>query len=317
PAGSGSHVAARTGTPRATRSSRSGAEVTTGSTRAPAGRSRRENRATIVQSTSARRTRVRVPFDTTWTAAWSGMATTGSTTSRSRASRTMPPPNPSTAVSAEVSSAASPTRRVRPTSTPLVYHLSTTSTREIRRRRRAARSGAVADGDGLDRLEEVMGGADERGGGVGAVEGSERAGGPGDLFACGLEGRLDPTAAADEGEDALDRVVVEGGEVDVGVDDGIVTRRRGEGDGLGGTGHGQRPGEQLAELVAALEAERPQDRQGVDPLDEVVARRLPEDLLGGDDVEHVVDDLEGHAIGLAELGDRVDLGAVELGDDAP
>ncbi len=49
-----------------------------------------------------------------------------------------------------------------------------------------------------------------------------------------------------------------------------------------------------------MRVERPEHRQRVDALDEVVAGRLAELLVGGDDVEHVVDDLERHAVRLAE-----------------
>ena len=44
----------------------------------------------------------------------------------------------------------------------------------------------------------------------------------------------------------------------------------------------------------------------VDALEEVVAGRLSEFFVGGDDVEDVVDDLEGHAVGESELGERFD-----------
>ena len=53
-------------------------------------------------------------------------------------------------------------------------------------------------------------------------------------------------------------------------------------------------------------AEGVDDGQGVDALDEIVARRLPDLFVGGDDVEDVVDDLERHAVGGAELGHRLD-----------
>ena len=44
----------------------------------------------------------------------------------------------------------------------------------------------------------------------------------------------------------------------------------------------------------------------VDALKEIVAGRLSEFFVGGDDVENVVDDLEGHAVGESELGERFD-----------
>ena len=49
-------------------------------------------------------------------------------------------------------------------------------------------------------------------------------------------------------------------------------------------------------------------RQGVDALDQVVARRLAELLVGGGEVEDVVDDLEAHPEVVAERGQRVDVG---------
>ena len=66
---------------------------------------------------------------------------------------------------------------------------------------------------------------------------------------------------------------------------------------------------------AAAGGQGPDDRQGVDALDEVVAGRLAELRLGGGQVEHVVDDLEGHAEGVAEAGQRLDLGPVEAGHE--
>ena len=53
----------------------------------------------------------------------------------------------------------------------------------------------------------------------------------------------------------------------------------------------------------------------VDALEEVVAGRLSEFFVGGDDVEDVVDDLEGHAVGEAELGERFDNRARQFADD--
>ncbi len=80
-------------------------------------------RQTTDQSTSLRRTIVRVPLETTWMAACSGMATSGSTKATSTARSTTPPPKPRMAVSAEVSSAHPPTSSTVPTSTALVYNL--------------------------------------------------------------------------------------------------------------------------------------------------------------------------------------------------
>jgi hypothetical protein len=48
-----------------------------------------------------------------------------------------------------------------------------------------------------------------------------------------------------------------------------------------------------------------------------VARGLAELLVGGDDVEHVVHDLERHAVEPAELREAVDVGALEPTDDPP
>ena len=64
-------------------------------------------------------------------------------------------------------------------------------------------------------------------------------------------------------------------------------------------------GPQLRPDVGVVQGE--QDRQGVDPLGQVLARRLAELLVGGDDVEDVVAELEDHAEALAEGGQRLDL----------
>ena len=56
-----------------------------------------------------------------------------------------------------------------------------------------------------------------------------------------------------------------------------------------------RAAEQRAEVAAEL-LERVQHRQVVDALGDVVAGGLAELLVGGDHVEDVVDDLEGHAV---------------------
>ena len=59
----------------------------------------------------------------------------------------------------------------------------------------------------------------------------------------------------------------------------------------------ERPAEALTQPARSVE--RPQHRQRVDALDQVVAGGLAELLVGGDDVEHVVDDLERHAVAVA------------------
>ena len=46
-----------------------------------------------------------------------------------------------------------------------------------------------------------------------------------------------------------------------------------------------------------------------------MAGRLAQLLVGGDDVEDVVDDLERHAVGPAEAGEEVDLVAGEVAGD--
>src|SRR5690606_8473939 len=95
-----------------------------------------------------------------------GRAMTGSTHSSRRARRTTPPPKPTSAVMAEVARAATPTRT---SSIGLTAHLSTTCITSAGRR------------DGGDRLEEVLGGRGERGGGLGALERRERGDGRVDL----------------------------------------------------------------------------------------------------------------------------------------
>ena len=65
-----------------------------------------------------------------------------------------------------------------------------------------------------------------------------------------------------------------------------------------------------AEQVAQLRrlAQRVDHRQRVDALEEVVARGLAERVVGGGEVEDVVDDLEAHAEVTAEAGERVERG---------
>ena len=75
-----------------------------------------------------------------------------------------------------------------------------------------------------------------------------------------------------------------------------------------------RAAEQRAEVAAEL-LEGVDHREVVDALDEVVAGRLAELLVGGDDVEHVVDDLERHAVAPAELGELLDAVAGQVADD--
>ena len=58
-----------------------------------------------------------------------------------------------------------------------------------------------------------------------------------------------------------------------------------------------------------------QHRQVVDALGDVVAGGLAELLVGGDHVEDVVDDLEGHAVVPSELGELVDAVAGQVADD--
>ena len=67
---------------------------------------------------------------------------------------------------------------------------------------------------------------------------------------------------------------------------------------------------QLGRRGAAC-GQRPDDRQGVDALDQVVAGRLAELRLRGRQVEHVVDDLEDHAEGVAEGGQRLHIRPVK------
>ena len=75
----------------------------------------------------------------------------------------------------------------------------------------------------------------------------------------------------------------------------------------------ERAAQQVPQLGrrGAARGQRPDDRQGVDALDQVVAGRLAELRLRGGQVEHVVDDLEDHAEGVAEAGQRLDVGPVE------
>ena len=77
---------------------------------------------------------------------------------------------------------------------------------------------------------------------------------------------------------------------------------------LGGV---ERLAEQAEQLGGGHTAglQRAQHRQRVHALDHVVPGRLAQLLLGGGDVEQVVDDLEHHPEGLAVLGERVDQSA--------
>ena len=75
--------------------------------------------------------------------------------------------------------------------------------------------------------------------------------------------------------------------------------------------------QQVLELVAPRAGEGPQDRQRVGALDHVVAAGLAEVVVAGHDVEQVVDDLEGDAVGPPERGEGVDLVAGELGHEGP
>ena len=68
-----------------------------------------------------------------------------------------------------------------------------------------------------------------------------------------------------------------------------------------------RTAEQRPEPVARRRLQRTDDREVVDALDEVVASRLAELLVGRHDVEHVVDDLERHPVAQAVLRERVDV----------
>ena len=111
------------------------------------------------------------------------------------------------------------------------------------------------------------------------------------------------------------------GPVDVG-------RRLGDrvGHAVAVADEGERPGLRLGRRAGrragarssspAGPGQRAQHRQVVDALGHVVAGRLAQLLVGGDHVEHVVDDLERHAVVQAEVGERVDLVAGQVGDDA-
>ena len=128
--------------------------------------------------------------------------------------------------------------------------------------------GPVSAEVGLDLGDQGAGGGAEPRGGVRRRQGGEVVGGVGGVAAGVVErvadgGRVGPDEVA--GRQAL----------------GVVERAA-----------QQRPSS--SPLGAG---EGPQHGQGVDALDQVVAGRLAELLVGGDHVEDVVDDLEGHAVG--------------------
>ena len=75
--------------------------------------------------------------------------------------------------------------------------------------------------------------------------------------------------------------------------------------------------EEFAKLGSACGVEGTQNGEGVHPLDEVVARGLAELLVGCDHVENVVDDLECHAVRVAEFGDCFDVRTRDGPGDAP
>ncbi len=69
----------------------------------------------------------------------------------------------------------------------------------------------------------------------------------------------------------------------------------------------ERSGEQLAQLVAVGAVEGHDHRQREHALEQIVAGRLTQLLLGCGEVEDVVDDLERETVGFAEVGDGVDV----------
>jgi hypothetical protein len=75
----------------------------------------------------------------------------------------------------------------------------------------------------------------------------------------------------------------------------------------------ERTSESLPEAAGCVES--PQHRQGVDAFDEIVACGLAELRLGGDDVEHVVHDLECDPVGLAVLREGVHVAAGQATDE--
>src|SRR6056297_3136960 len=162
--------------------------------------------------------------------------------------------------------------------------------RQARRRPSVTVDRPRCDGSGgdRDRLEQRCGRGAQHGGGVGVGEVVAAGLGAGDELAGGVDRRRDAVVRAQDGE----RLVLCNG----------IERRP----------------QQLEEFRrrSVAERQRAQHRQGVDPLDDVVAGRLAELLVGGGDVQDVVDDLEHGAVGVAVLGERVDDRAVVAGDDA-
>ena len=104
-----------------------------------------------------------------------------------------------------------------------------------------------------------------------------------------------------------------GGLIDVAAPDGHGGGYPGggghDGPGLVPLGLAERLAEQRPQLRAGVGVvEGEQDGQGVDPLGQVLAGRLAELLVGGDDVEDVVAQLEEHAEAAPEGGEGLDLG---------
>ena len=112
--------------------------------------------------------------------------------------------------------------------------------------------------------------------------------------------------------DGADRVVdVGAGQVDGAVDAGRGADQAASGVEVAAV---DRPAEQHGQVGAHL-LEGVEHGQVVDALDDVVAGRLAELRVGGDHVEHVVDDLERHAVAKPELGEEVDGGPGQVADD--
>ena len=59
-----------------------------------------------------------------------------------------------------------------------------------------------------------------------------------------------------------------------------------------------------------------QDRQCVDALGQILARQLPQFLLGADDIEDVVAQLEQHPEAAAERGEGINLGTWEISGES-
>ncbi len=129
------------------------------------------------------------------------------------------------------------------------------------------------------------------------------------------QGGVDPAVAADDASDPVDGDLVERGQVDVFDRDGLACGG-GAGHRFGGSGCDRGWGQQVAQLLATGQGHGADHRQRVDALDQVVPGRLAELFVGGDDIEDVVDNLEGHAVMLPEVGDGVDGRLVELAHDA-